>query len=52
MKDETTLQDLPVTEPTAEEIRGGQAKPAETTPALRPPPPKLPPDPPPPTSFR
>jgi hypothetical protein len=52
MKDETALQDLPVVETSAEEIRGGVIKPAETAPALRPPPPKLPPDPPPPTSFK
>lgn len=49
MNNEALVQDLPVIEASAEEIRGGQTKPAETTPALRPPPPKLPPDPPPPT---
>jgi hypothetical protein len=40
------LGDLPVAPATATDIRGGQTRPAETTPALRPPPPKLPPDPP------
>lgn len=51
MKEEAVLQDLPMAELAAEEIRAGQTIPAETTPALRPPPPKLPSDPPPPT-FR
>lgn len=43
------LNDLAVANSAANEVRGGQTNPAETTPALRPPPPKLPPDPPPPT---
>ena len=39
MKDETALQDLPVVETSAEEIRGGVINPAERAPPLRPPPP-------------